>query len=62
MLDAGEHVLVRFEVAALEALHASSGEQAAEQRVLAATFDAAAPALVASDVDHRREGPVDARA
>ncbi len=33
-----------------------------EQRILAAAFDAASPALVAGDVDHRREGPVDAGA
>ena len=62
MLDAGEHVLVRLEVGALEAAHARRGEDLAEHRVLAAAFDAASPALVASDVDHRREGPVDARA
>ncbi len=47
---------------ALEAAHARRREQAAEQRVLAAALDAASPALVASDVDHRREVPVDARA
>ena len=62
MLDAGEHVLVRLEVRALEALHARGREQLAEQHVLAAAFDTAAPALVARDVDHRREGPVDAGA
>src|SRR5205823_7875532 len=37
------------------------GEQATQQDVLAAPFDTASPALVAGDVDHRREGPVDPR-
>ena len=62
MLDAGEHVLGRLEVVALEALDPRGGEQPPEQHVLAAALDTAAPALVARDVDHRREGPVDARA
>ncbi len=62
MLDAGEQMLVRLEVVALEAAHPRRGEQLAEQRVLAAAFDAASPALVAGDVDHRREVPVDAGA
>ena len=62
MLDAGEHALGRPQVIALEALDPRRGEQPPEQHVLAAAFDAAAPALVAGDVDHRREGPVDSRA
>ena len=59
MLDAGEHALGRLEVPTLKALHASSREQPAEQHVLAAAFNTAAPALIARDVDHWREGPVD---
>src|SRR3982751_1501774 len=59
MLDAGEHALGRFEVLTLEPLHAGSGEQPAKQHVLATTFNTAAPALIARDVHHWREGPVD---
>src|SRR5205814_5390939 len=59
MLDAGEHVLTGLKIAPLETLDPRGGEQSAEKGVLAAPFDAPAPALVASDVDHRREGPVD---
>ena len=62
MLDAGEHVLGRLEVGALESLDSRGGEQAAEEDILAAALDPAAPALVARDIDHRGEGPVDARA
>ena len=40
----------------------AAANRLAEQHVLAAALDTAAPALVAGDVDHRREVPVDARA
>jgi len=62
VLDAGEHVLVRLEVGPLETMNSSGGEQFAKEQVLAAPLDASSPTLIASDIDHWREGPVDARA
>jgi len=61
VLRAGHHRIDRLEAGALEALHARRGEEVAEMHVLARALHGAAPALVACDVDHRREGPVDAR-
>ncbi len=52
-------MLVRVEVGALKAMDPRGRKQAAEQWVFTAPLDSAAPALVASDVDHWREGPVD---
>ena len=46
---------------ALEPADAGGRHQPAEQDVLARTLDAAPPARVMGDVDHRREGPVDPR-
>src|SRR5206468_11058979 len=62
MLDASEQMFARFEVAALKTPDPRRGEQTPKKHVLAASLDASAPALVASNVDHWREGPVDARA
>ena len=62
MLNARKHLIVGLEIGSLKALHPCGGEQPAEQHVLAAAFDPAAPALVARHVDHRSERPVDARA
>ena len=61
MLNAGDHVIDRSQIVTLEAANPRRREQAPQQDVLARAFDPAAPTLVARDVDHRREGPVDAR-
>src|SRR3546814_9035925 len=61
MLGARHHRGVAGEVVALKAPHPRGGEAAAEIGVLARSFDAAAPARIARDVDHRCEGPVDPR-
>ncbi len=45
---------------ALEALDLGLGEAGADVRVLAGAFGDAAPARVAGDVEHRREGEVEA--
>ncbi len=62
MLHAGHQMIGRSQICALEAAHSGRSEQFAEQHVLATTFDSTSPALVAGDVDHRREGPVDSGA
>ena len=48
------------EVLALESPHPRGGHRRAEEGVLAGALHHPAPAGVASDIDHRREGPVDA--
>ena len=53
--------IVGGERLALESLHPRRGEQVAEQHILARPFHRPPPALVARDVDHREEGPVDPR-
>ena len=60
VLGPGDHALGRPEPLALEAAHLGGADGRAEERVLACALDDAAPARVARDVDHRREGPVDA--
>ncbi|MCW0416700.1 hypothetical protein NB689_002454 [Xanthomonas sacchari] len=59
VLGAGGQRIGMVDAIALEAAHAGLGETPAQQHVLAAAFHAAAPARIAGDVDHRREGPVD---
>ena len=60
MLGAGQHAIGGRRVAALDPAHLRLGHAAAEIGVLPCPFDDAAPARVARDVDHRREGPVQA--
>ncbi len=62
MLGGRQEMLIGLEVGALESLDSRRREQATEQNVLAPALHAAAPALVARNVDHRREVPVDAGA
>ena len=62
MLGARRDRIGRRETAlALETADAGGRHQPAEQHVLAGALDAATPARVMGDVDHRREGPVDPR-
>ena len=61
MLDAGEHRIVRGEIVTLQSAHARGSEQLAEQHLLTCALDHPPPALIAGNVDHREEGPVDAR-
>ena len=61
MLGGGKHRVDRLQILALEPAHPRRGHQLAQQHILARAFHAASPALVAGDVDHRREVPVDAR-
>ncbi len=60
VLRRGQQRIGRTQVAALEATHAGGGERTAQHHVLAGTFGATAPALVAGDVHGRRIGPVQA--
>ncbi|MNV21021.1 hypothetical protein D3C71_1119450 [compost metagenome] len=60
VLGRGQHRVGVREVAALEAAHARRRELARQVRVFAHAFEAAAPARVARDVDHGREGPAKA--
>ena len=62
MLDAGEHVIDRSQIVALETPHPCCREQPSKQHVLATALDAPAPALISGEINHRREIPVDARA
>ena len=60
MLGAGRHGVGRAEPGAtLEAAYARIRHDAAQQHILTRALDAAAPALVARHIDHRREIPVD---
>src|SRR6185312_181018 len=58
VLRPGQHAL-SAEVA-LEAAHLRCRDCSPEYRVFARPLDDAPPARIARDVDHRREGPVDA--
>ena len=60
VLGPGDDAVGSAEPLALEAPHLGDRHRRAEVRVLAGALDDAAPARVAGDVDHRREGPVDA--
>ena len=60
MLGAGEERARRAEVVGLETAHAGAGDGGAKEGILPGALGNAAPARVARDVDHRREGPVDA--
>ena len=60
VLGRGQQRIGRGQVLALEAAHAGGGELAGQVHVLAGGFGHAAPALVARDIHHRRERPVDA--
>ena len=59
MLGRGEDRIGRGERGALEAAHLRLGHPAAEIGILARALDDAAPARIAGNVDHRREGPVE---
>ena len=61
MLGRGHQRARPQHVAALEAAHLGDGHARAEVRILARAFDDAAPARIARDVDHGREGPVQSR-
>jgi hypothetical protein len=60
VLGRGHDRVGRGQVAALEPADLRCRERAAEERVFARALDDPAPAGVAGDVDHRREGPVEA--
>ena len=60
VLGAGGDGVEGAQVGALEAAHPCFGDSGAEVRILAGPLHDPAPARVARDVDHRREGPVDA--
>ena len=60
VLGPGDDAVGSAEPLALEAAHLGDRHRRAEVRVLAGALDDAAPPRVAGDVDHRREGPVDA--
>ena len=59
MFRACDHGIIAPEIP-LEAIHAGGGNLAAQERVLAGTFDNSAPARVTADIDHRRESPMHA--
>ena len=61
MLGGGHERAGPQHVAALVAAHLRHGHARAEIGVFARAFDDAAPARIARDVDHGREGPVQAR-
>src|SRR5271170_1939056 len=50
----------RADIWALKAVDLCDGHRRAQVRILARAFDDAAPAWVAGDVEHGREGPLDA--
>ena len=60
MLGRGEESVRRFQVIALEALHAGGGKRTAQEHVFTRGFGHAAPALVAGHVHGGGEGPVQA--
>ena len=61
VLGARDEVLGRARVGALEAAHLGRRHGRAQVRILAGALDHASPARVARDVEHGREGPVQAR-
>src|SRR5437868_7842316 len=58
MFHARNDAIRRGHVCALESAHVRGGVEAAEPRVLAKALGDAAPARVAAEIHHRREGPV----
>ena len=62
MFGAGHDRIIGGKVVALKTAHAGGGEQPAQEHIFARPFHRAAPALIARDVDHWREGPVNPRA
>ena len=60
MLGTGEQRIVAAQVAPLEAANPRRRQQAGQIDILARALDHPAPALVARDIDHRREGEVQA--
>ena len=60
VLGPGDDAVGSAEPLALEATHLRDRHGRTQERVLAGALDDPAPSWVAGDVDHRREGPVDA--
>ena len=60
MLGTGSDARGVAKIVALESANACFGQFHAKIRILARAFRDTTPALIARDVDHRREGPVDA--
>jgi len=60
MLGGREHRVDALQIVALETAHACDRDLAAEIDILARAFGHATPARIARNVDHRREGPVNA--
>ncbi len=61
MFGTGEQGIFRTQILALEAANPRGGDPRAEPGVLAGAFHHPAPALVAGDVHHGRESPVQAK-
>ena len=59
MLGAGDDMAGCADMVALKPLHLRARHGGTQIGILARAFDNAAPARIAGDVDHRREGPVD---
>src|SRR5258708_39972546 len=60
VLDTGENVVRAPYGIPLKAAHLCLGHARPEKRIFAGAFHNASPARVASDIDHRGKGPVDA--
>ena len=60
MLGAGDDAVRLAEAAALEAADLSGGHGGAQERILPGALDNPAPPGISGDVDHWREGPMDA--
>ena len=61
VLGAGSDRTRCCKVVSLESFHHGDGQAAGKIRVFSGALRDPAPARIAGDVDHRREGPVDAR-
>ena len=60
VFEAGDDAIRRGDIGALETAHGGGGVESTQPRIFTEAFRNAAPARIAREVDHRREGPIDA--